>query len=270
MKEQNSLRQTTNSGKVILAGAGPGDLDLITLKLCKALQHAEVIITDRLVNPAIIETFASKEALIIFADKQGFSDASITMKEINAVITRHALQGKLVLRLKGGDVSFFSNALDELQNLVKHNIPFEIIPGITAAAGASAYAAIPLTARGYAQGVQFLTYYIEDQFMPYKWQQLASSTDTLVFYMSATHAIDIANKLVYHGAKEDTPLAVIEQATTPHQQVHVTSLSQCKIDFMNRTFSSPALLIVGKVVQLHASFNWFTNVEAGTVFRQLI
>jgi uroporphyrin-III C-methyltransferase len=270
MNRQDTSRATTISGKVILAGAGPGDLDLITLKLCKALQHAEVIITDRLVNPAIIETFANKNALVIFADKQGFSDASITMKEINVLITRHALQGKLVLRLKGGDVSFFSNVLDELQNLVKHHIPFEIIPGITAAAGASAYAAIPLTARGYAQGVQFLTYYIEDQFMPYKWQQLATTTDTLVFYMSASHAIDIANRLTCHGAKEDTPMAVIEQATTPHQQVHVTSLSQCKIDFLNRTFSSPSLLIVGRVVQLHTSFNWFTNVEAGSVFRQLI
>ena len=106
--------------------------------------------------------------------------------------------------------------------------------------------------------------------MPYKWEQLATSTDTLVFYMSASHAIDIANKLIYHGAKDDTPLAVIEQATTPYQQVHITSLSQCKIDFLNRKFSSPALLIVGKVVQLHASFNWFPNVEVGTVFRQLI
>jgi uroporphyrin-III C-methyltransferase len=269
MKMQYSLRPSTK-GKVILAGAGPGDLDLITLKLCKALQQAEVIITDRLVNPAIIETFVSKDALVIFADKQGFSDTSITMKEINAMITKHALQGKLVVRLKGGDVSFFSNVLDELQNLIKHEIPFEIIPGITAAAGASAYAAIPLTARGYAQGVQFLTYYIEDQFMPYKWQQLASTTDTLVFYMSASHAIDIANKLIRHGAKEDTPLAVIEQATTAHQQVHVTSLSQCKMDFHGRSFSSPALLIVGRVVQLHSAFNWFTTEEVGTVFRQLI
>ncbi len=270
MTAYNTYTTSGSTGKVILAGAGPGDLDLITLKLSKALQHADVIISDRLVNPAIIETFANKNALVLFTGKQGYSDASFTMKEINILITKHALQGKTVLRLKGGDVSFFSNVLDELQNLAKYKISFEIIPGITAAAGASAYAGIPLTARGYAQGVQFLTYYIEDQFMPYKWEQLASSTDTLVFYMSASHAIEVANKLIFHGAKEDTSLAVIEQATTPHQQVHITSLSQCKIDFMNKSFSSPSLLIIGKVVQLHNAFNWFRNVEAGTVFKQLI
>jgi len=257
-------------GKVILAGAGPGDPDLITVRLTKAFQQAEVIITDRLVNPAIIENFAHKNATIILTGKQGYSDVSITMKEINVLITKHALQGKTVLRLKGGDVAFFSNALDELQNLVKHNIPFEIIPGITAASGASAYAGIPLTARGYAQGVQFHTYYIEDQFMPNKWKQLASSTDTLVFYMSASHAIDIANKLIRFGAKEDTPMAIIEQATTHHQQVHTTSLSKCEKEFAGRSFSSPSLMIIGKVVQLHASFNWMSIWEEGTVFKQLI
>ncbi len=257
-------------GKVILAGAGPGDLDLITLKLCKALQNAEVIITDRLVNPAIIEEFANENALVIVTGKQGHRDASVTMKEINVLVTKHALQGKTVLRLKGGDVAFFSNVLDELQSLIKHKIAFEIIPGITAASGASAYAGIPLTARGYAQGVQFHTYYIEDQFSHYKWEQLAASTDTLVFYMSASHAVDIANKLILHGAKVDVPLAIIEQATTPHQQVHVTSLAHCKRDFIGKAFTSPSLMIIGKVVQLHASFNWVGKLEVGTVFKQLI
>jgi len=260
----------TKSGKVILAGAGPGDLDLITIRLSKALQLADVIITDRLVNPAIIENFANENAQIILTGKQGRSDASVTMKEINVLVTKYALQGKTVLRLKGGDVAFFSNVLDELQNLIKHKIAFEIIPGITAASGASAYAGIPLTARGYAQGVQFLTYYIEDQFMPNKWKQLANSTDTLVFYMSASHAIDIANKLMFYGAKEGISLAVIEQATTPHQQVHTTTLSQCRIDFYDKSFSSPSLMIVGKVVELHTSFNWINSLEEGTVFKQLI
>jgi uroporphyrin-III C-methyltransferase len=255
-------------GRVILAGAGPGDPDLITLRLSKALQNADVIITDRLVNPAIIENFANENAQIILTGKQGRSDESITMKEINTLITKYAVQGKSVLRLKGGDVAFFSNVLDELQNLVKHNIPFEIIPGITAASGASAYAGIPLTARGYAQGVQFHTYYIEDQFQPAKWKQLAPSTDTLVFYMSANHAIDIANKLILHGANEDIPMAIIEQATTLHQQVHTTSLAHCERNFTGKSFSSPSLMIIGKVVQLHSSFNWVGEREEGTVFKQ--
>ncbi len=270
MIKHKSNSTTAKSGKVILAGAGPGDPELITIRLSKALQRADVIITDRLVNPAIIKTFANDHAQIILTGKQGYSDASVTMKEINILVRKYAFEGKTVLRLKGGDVAFFSNVLDELQNLIKHKIPFEIIPGITAASGASAYAGIPLTARGYAQGVQFLTYYIEDQFMPEKWKQLATSTDTLVFYMSASHAIDIADKLMSYGAKVDTSLAVIEQATTSHQQVHTTTLSQCKIDFNNKSFSSPSLMIVGKVVQLHISFNWLGSLEEGTVFKQLI
>jgi uroporphyrin-III C-methyltransferase len=260
----------TKRGKVILAGAGPGDPELITLKLSKALQKADVIITDRLVNPAIIENFSNGNAEIILTGKQGYSDASVTMKEINLLITRHALQGKTVLRLKGGDIAFFSNVLDELQNLVKHHIPFEIIPGITAASGASAFTGIPLTARGYAKGVQFHTYYIEDQFMPAKWKQLATSTDTLVFYMSASHSIGIANKMLNYGANPETPIAMIEQATTSHQQVHTTVLSECEKDFTDRSFSSPSLLIIGKVVQLHEAFHWVNVYEEGTVFKQFI
>jgi uroporphyrin-III C-methyltransferase len=270
MTEHESGSRTRKSGKVILAGAGPGDPDLITIRLSRALQQADVIITDRLANPAIIENFASENAEVILTGKQGGSDESITMKEINVLMIHHALQGKTVLRLKGGDVAFFSNVLDELQNLVKYKIPFEIIPGITAASGASAYAGIPLTARGYAQGVQFLTYYIEDQFMPAKWKQLANSTDTLVFYMSANHAIEIATKLIQYGANGEIPLAVIEQATTPYQQVHTTSLSDCELDFSDKSFSSPSLMIIGKVVQLHASFNWVGRLVEGTVFKQFI
>lgn len=270
MTEHSSYGIKQRVGSVTLAGAGPGDLDLITVRLSKALQHAEVIITDRLVNPAIIHTYANKDALIVYAGKQGYNEASSSMEEINALIINYAVQGNSVLRLKGGDVAFFSNVLDELQNLVEKKIPFEIIPGITAAAGASAYAGIPLTARGYAQGVQFLTYYRNDQFTSARWKQLASTNDTLVFYMSATHAIDIAQHLLNEGAIGNTPLAIIEQATTSHQQVHVTSLMDCKADFCDQSFSSPSLVIIGKVVVLHASFNWFKIMEVGTVFHELI
>lgn len=270
MTDLRSYGIKQRAGNVILAGAGPGDLDLITVRLSKALQRAEVIITDRLVNPAIIQTYASKNALILFAGKQGYNEASSSMEEINDLMTNYALQGNTVLRLKGGDVAFFSNVLDELQNLVDKKIPFEIIPGITAAAGASAYAGIPLTARGYVQGVQFLTYYRHDQFTSVRWSQLAATTDTLVFYMSANHAIDIAQQLLNCGANGNLPLAIIEQATTPHQQVHITSLMDCQGDFRDQSFSSPSLVIIGKVVELHASFNWFISMEVGTVFKELI
>src|SRR5262245_45630785 len=149
------MSQTTNIGTVTLAGAGPGDVDLITVKLQKRLSEADVIIVDRLVNSSIIELYARKDVEIVFAGKQGYSDASSLQQEISDAIVGHAKQGKKVMRLKGGDIAFFSNVLDELIALKNNNIPFEIIPGITAASGASAFAGIPLTARGYSQSVQF-------------------------------------------------------------------------------------------------------------------
>src|ERR1043166_510658 len=144
-------------GKVVIAGAGPGDAELITVKLQRRLAQADVIITDRLVNPSIIQEYARKNAEVIFTGKQGYHDGSVSQEEINQLIVRYALAAKKVLRLKGGDVAFFSNVLDELRCLAVNEIDFEIIPGITAASGASAYAGIPLTARGFSRGVQVLT-----------------------------------------------------------------------------------------------------------------
>jgi uroporphyrin-III C-methyltransferase len=265
-----SVRTTT--GKVILAGAGPGDADLITVKLQKRLAEADVIISDRLVNPAIVENYARKDAELILAGKQGYNDASFAQQDISALIVEHALLGKTVLRLKGGDVAFFSNVLDELIALEKHAIPFEIIPGITAASGASAYAGIPLTARGYAQGVQFITFNPKSYYSPEKWKELAKANDTLVFYMAAKNITDLAELLLRYSRKPQTPMAVIEQATTVHQQVHLTTLQNCAVDFLGKQFSSPSLVIIGDVVNLHRSFNWFNNneEEAGSIFRELI
>jgi uroporphyrin-III C-methyltransferase len=265
-----SVRQAI--GKVILAGAGPGDAELITVKLQKRLAEADVIISDRLVNPAIVETYARKEAELILAGKQGYNDASYSQQEISALIVEHALNGKVVLRLKGGDVAFFSNVLDELITLEQHTIPFEIIPGITAASGASAYAGIPLTARGYAQGVQFITFNLNSYYSPEKWKELAKSNDTLVFYMAVKNITDLAELLLRYSRKPQTAMAVIEQATTVHQQVHITTLQNCAIDFWRKQFSSPSLVIVGDVVNLHGSFNWYNNnnEETGSIFRELV
>ncbi len=259
----------TTKGKVILAGAGPGDPELITLKLQKRLKVAEVIITDRLVNPSLIEEYARKDAVVIFAGKQGYNDASFSQEEINELIVEHALSGKTVLRLKGGDVAFFSNVLDELQSVVENGIEFEIIPGITAAAGASAYAGIPLTARGFAQGVQLLTFNPNSIFSPEKWKCLAASNDTLVFYMAAKNIIDLAELLLRYSRKPNMPMAAIEQGTTVNQKVHVTNLKDCAIDFAGRVFSSPSLVIVGDVVNLHRDFNWYNSLEEGSVFQEL-
>lgn len=263
------MSQADNIGFVTLAGAGPGDAELITLKLQKRLTAAEVIITDRLVNPDIISSHARQGALILFAGKQGYNENSYSQEEVTALIIEHAMQGKKVLRLKGGDVAFFSNVLDELNALVGKNIPFEIIPGVTAASGASAYAGIPLTARAHSQGVQILTYNPNSYYNPETWKHLANATDTLVFYMAAKNICDLAELLLRYAKKPMTKIAVIEQATTIHQRVHISSLKDCEKDFADRTFSSPSLVIIGDVVKLHEQFNWFNGAETGTVFQNL-
>ena len=263
------MSDKNNTGFVTLAGAGPGDAELITLKLQKRLTEADVIITDRLVNPEIISFHAGNDAVILFAGKQGYNDSSFSQEEVTSLIVEHALKGNKVLRLKGGDIAFFSNVLDELNALIEKNIPFEIIPGITAASGASAYAGIPLTAREHSQGVQILTYNPTSYYNPETWKHLANSSNTLVFYMAAKNICDLAELLLRYSKKPATKLAVIEQATTIHQQVHITSLIDCAKDFAGRSFSSPSLVIIGDVVKLHVQFNWFNNTEVGTVFHDL-
>src|SRR6266487_224266 len=258
-----------DAGKVCVAGAGPGDAELITIKLQKRLVEAEIIITDRLVNPSIIKEYANKNAEIILAGKQGYSDASVSQEEINQLMVQHALSGKRVLRLKGGDVAFFSNVLDELKSLSEQGIEFEIIPGITAASGASAYAGIPLTARGFSQGVQFLTFNPNSMYTSERWKQLALLDDTLVFYMASKSIFDLTELLLRYTHKPTIPLAVIEQATTEHQQVHITTLKNCAKDFDKRNFTSPSLVIIGKVVNLYQRFNWHHDGDAGSIFKEL-
>src|SRR5579872_6629558 len=173
------------TGKVILAGAGPGDPELLTIKTLRYLQRADVVIADRLVSPDILRYYTRPDALIIPVGKQGGSAGSTPQASINELLVEYAMRGSLVLRLKGGDVSIFSNVLDELQTLVRHGIPYELVPGVTAALGAAAYAGIPLTARGYATAVRFLTGYHPGAMDNNSWRDLAHTQDTLVFYMSA-------------------------------------------------------------------------------------
>jgi uroporphyrin-III C-methyltransferase len=233
------------------------------------LGDADVNITDRLVNPFIISQHAAKDAEIIFAGKQGYNDASLEQEEITAMIIRYALSGKTVLRLKGGDVAFFSNVADELKALQQNDLPIEIIPGITAASGASAYAGIPLTARGYAQAVQFIAFNPNNDLKTEQWKALAETGDTLVFYMASKNLFTLVEQLLFHSKDPLTPLAVIEQATTPHQKVYTTVLKQCTADFAGLQFSSPSLVIIGKVVELHQQYAWYSANVDGTVFKEL-
>ena len=254
---------------VTLAGAGPGDPELITLKLQRRLQEAEVIITDRLVNPLIIQSHAGAAARIIQAGKQGYNEKSYMQEEVTAIIVAEARKGKRILRLKGGDVAFFSNVLDELEALVKEQIPFEIIPGITAASGASAYAGIPLTARGYAQGVRFIAFNPNQQFDEVTFRSLATGTDTVVVYMAVRNLEELAHKLISFQADPEKKIAVVEQASTTAQKISISTLGNAAIDFAGKSFSSPSLVIIGDVLALYGRFDWFKETGGDPVFNEL-
>lgn len=249
--------------KVIFAGAGPGDPELITLKTIRHLRNADVIITDRLVSEVILDSYTNPGALILHAGKQRKREGSTPQHIINELLVEYALQGRKVLRLKGGDVSVFSNLLDELQVLNKYNIPYEIIPGITAACGAAAYAGIPLTARNHAQAVRFLTFHKNEIIQPSYWKELAQTEDTLVFYMSGATTNELVKQLLDHSIDPQTSIAVIEQATTPCQKVFSSYISQYEEKFGNRNYTSPALIIIGKVASLHKEFKWLPENESG-------
>ena len=252
-------KANTHTGKVILAGAGPGDPELLTVKALRYLQKADVVITDRLVSEVILQEYVREEALIIPVGKQCGKGASTAQSDINDLLVEYANQGKLVVRLKGGDASIFSNILDELRTLAAHGIPYEIIPGITAALGAAAYAGIPLTARGYSTAVRFLTYYKKDALNESYWKDLAQTDDTLVFYMSSDPLDQLVEKLQQYGIGADKWLAVIEQATTPLQNVYNCPVHAYLPAAKGSHYTSPTLIIIGKVAALHETFQWKNN-----------
>lgn len=252
----------TTYGKVILASAGPGDPELVTLKTVRWLQQADVVLTDRLVSKEILEKHVRQEALIIYVGKQCRRGISTPQESINEMLVTYAAKYKTVVRLKGGDTSIFSNVLDELQTLLQHSISYEIVPGVTAALGAAAYAGIPLTARGLSVGVRLLTYYKSDIVSEDVWKALSQTDDTLVFYMSGETLSTVVQKLTDHHIDASKLLAVIEQATTPLQQIHTTSLYEYEEKLKDKKFRSPALVIIGKVVALHRQFAWLPNIDS--------
>lgn len=253
-------------GKVILAGAGPGDPDLITVKAANYLQQADVVLTDRLVSKVILQRYVRPAARIIEVGKQCRRGISTPQQTINEWLVQHALAGKLVVRLKGGDVSFFSHILDELEVLQQHAIPYEIIPGVTAASGAAAYAGIPLTARDHATAVRFLTYYKSSVVSAEQWKELAATEDTLVFYMSSETLDQLVTQLRANGIDAGKKLAVIEQATTTYQQVYVSGLYEYEDTLKGKEFLSPSLVIIGRVVNLQAAYGWFNGSSLGEYY----
>jgi uroporphyrin-III C-methyltransferase/precorrin-2 dehydrogenase/sirohydrochlorin ferrochelatase len=251
------------AGEVTLVGAGPGDPELLTLKALRALQDADVILHDRLVPPEVLD-LARRDAARICVGKAAGHLGS-TQEEINALLIEHANQGKRVVRLKGGDPFVFGRGGEELQALAAAGINFSVVPGITAALGAAAYAGIPLTHRDHAHSVNLVTGHAqEDGKEPGKepdWRALAMPGATAVFYMGLARLDQIVAKLLEHGAPGSRPAGIIAQGTTPQQRVITATLATLLDTASRANLQSPALLVVGDVVALQPSLAWF-NVDA--------
>jgi uroporphyrin-III C-methyltransferase/precorrin-2 dehydrogenase/sirohydrochlorin ferrochelatase len=251
--------------KVILAGAGPGDVGLITVKASKYLERADFILIDRLVNPEIIQLYAKPSAEVIYVGKHGGKE-SISQEAINALLIEYGKRDGLTVRLKGGDVAFFSNVLAEMEALMANHIPFEVVPGITAASGASASLKMPLTARELSRGVRFLTFSDNDHFTDNDWQNMSATTDTLVFYMSSRTLPELIHQLRRHSLT-DKPLAIIEQATTAQQRVRSSSILLFEDELAGCTINQPALVVIGDVTQL-ATTAKLTEQDAFSFFKE--
>jgi uroporphyrin-III C-methyltransferase/precorrin-2 dehydrogenase/sirohydrochlorin ferrochelatase len=248
------------AGEVTLVGAGPGDPELLTLKALRALQDADVILHDRLVPPAVLDLARRDAALICVGKAAGLIGS--TQEEINALLIEHANRGRRVVRLKGGDPFIFGRGGEELQALAAAGINFSVVPGITAAVGAAAYAGIPLTHREHAHSVTFVTGHGEGHGKEPDWRALAMPGATAVFYMGLARLDHIVEKLLDHGAAPTRPAGVIAQGTAPDQRVITATLATIRGIAAAAKLESPALFVVGDVVALHSTLAWF-NTAAG-------
>lgn len=248
-------------GEVYLVGAGPGDPELLTLRAVRLIQQADVVLYDRLVAPEIVDLCRSDVERIYVGKAR--ADHAVPQGEINQLLVDLAQQGKRVLRLKGGDPFIFGRGGEEIDKLSQHKIPFQVVPGITAAAGCAAYAGIPLTHRDYAQSVRFVTGHLKDGTTNLPWTELASSAQTVVFYMGLVGLPEITRQLVAHGRDGDTPVALIQQGTTRNQRNIVATLDTIVEHIADKKLEPPTLIIVGEVVSLHEKLNWFDPEQAG-------
>ena len=252
-----------SAGEVTLVGAGPGDPELLTLKALRALQDADVILHDRLVPQGLLD-MARRDAVRISVGKAAGGIGS-TQEQINALLIEHAQRGKRVVRLKGGDPFMFGRGGEELEALAGAQISFSVVPGVTAAAGCAAYAGIPLTHRDYAHSVTFVTGHVDKDGREPDWQALAKPGLTAVFYMGLARVEQIAARLVAHGAAAALPAAVIAQGTLRDQRVITGTLATIAAVTAASNIQSPALLVVGEVVSLHASLAWFNTAAPAAV-----
>ena len=242
-------------GEVYLVGAGPGDPDLLTFRALRLMQKADVVVYDNLVSKPIVD-MTRRDAERIFVGKKR-ADHTLRQEEINELLVRLAKEGKRVLRLKGGDPFIFGRGGEEIETLAAENIPFQVVPGITAASGVASYAGIPLTHRDYAQSCMFVTGHLKDGTMNLDWDALARPKQTVVVYMGL-HGLDtLCAKLIEHGMPDTTPIAIVQQGTTQNQRVVTGTLLTLPDRAAIEKLQAPTLIIIGGVVKLREKLQWF-------------
>ncbi|GAB6054028.1 hypothetical protein JCM17960_28480 [Magnetospira thiophila] len=245
----------TKSPCVSLVGAGPGDPDLLTVKALRLIQSADVVVYDRLVSDEIMELIPAG-ATRIFAGKAALHH-HMKQGDINETLVNLARSGRRVVRLKGGDPFIFGRGSEEAMYLAEHGICFEIVPGITASAGCTAYAGIPLTHRGLSTGVRIVTGHVrEGEELDLDWQGLADPNTTLVVYMGLTNVARISRELIAHGLPPETPAAAVQSGTTPRQRAAASTLAELPEMLEREQFKAPSLLVIGKVVSLANTLAW--------------
>jgi len=243
------------TGEVYLIGGGPGDPELLTFKALRLMQQADVVLYDALVSPAVLD-LCRRDADLIFVGKKRDNHA-VPQEGINELLVKHAKTGKRVVRLKGGDPFIFGRGGEELETLKANDIPFQVVPGITAASACSTYAGIPLTHRNYAQSVKFVTGQLKNRTTDLNFDELVHPNQTVVFYMGLHTLPQLSQKLIEHGKPADTPAAIVSRGTSADQKVLTGTLESLPALQEKAQLPAPALIIVGEVVELHENLCWF-------------
>ncbi|SEQ99647.1 uroporphyrin-III C-methyltransferase / precorrin-2 dehydrogenase / sirohydrochlorin ferrochelatase [Nitrosomonas sp. Nm51] len=242
-------------GEVYLVGAGPGNPDLLTFRAMRLMQQADVVVYDRLVSPAILD-LVRRDAARIYAGKER-NRHTLTQESINQLLVRLAQEGKRVLRLKGGDPFIFGRGGEEIETLAGHQIPFQVVPGITAASGVAAFAGIPLTHRDYAQSCIFVTGHLKNNSLDLDWPSLARPNQTVVIYMGLLGLPVLCKELIAHGCPPGTSAVIIQQGTMQTQKIVIGTLETLPDLTADAQLAAPTLIIVGEVVRLHRKLSWF-------------